>query len=234
MSARIAPCILGAVLLPAACAVGYSEDDYSEDGVLYDELNPGADVNASGKADHDHVYDVPTDLPELVEPEVIISLDGLTAHLFDRHTGFSAVYPVGVGRLSATGDSITPTGHFATHADTSEYWWYIPRRAIPEYFGGFPFLRFDAQNSRGQYTYGAHGPITETLERDYVSDGCVRMRGEDIVELFYLVRNHGSTPITIQREVELDAFGDPVDIDTEPELWLPDEEIVYGESVGPR
>jgi hypothetical protein len=234
MSPRHLHPLLALPLLLSACAIGL-DGDHNDEGELFDELYPGADVGADGKADHDRAYQVPTDLPELVAPEVIISLDGLTAHIFDRYTGFSRVYPVGVGWLSSvTGESITPTGHFATHADPSEYWWYIPRRSVPSYFGGYPFLRFDARNSRGQYTYGMHGPITVPLERDYVSNGCIRMNGADIVELFYLVRNHPSTPITIQKEIELDAAGNPVDIDTEPVIWLPDEEIVYGVSVGPR
>ena len=232
MSPRHLHPVLALPLLLSACAVGL-EAEHNDEGELFDELYPGADVSGGGKADHDRAYEVPTDLPELVEPEVIVSLDGLTAHLFDRHTGFSRVYPVGVGWLSSvTGESITPTGHFATHPDPSEYWWYIPRRSIPDYFGGYPFLRFDATNSRGQYTYGMHGPITVPLERDYVSNGCIRMNGDDIVELFYLVRNHPETPITIQTEAELDAAGEPVDVDTEPALYLPGEEILYGASVG--
>ncbi len=38
-------------------------------------------------------------LPVLPSPEVVISLDGLTLHLFDRTTGFDRVYPVGVGAV---------------------------------------------------------------------------------------------------------------------------------------
>lgn len=205
------------------------DDEYYE-GVAFDEENPG--VPLGGGKEDGNSYDVPTDLPDLIDPEIIVSLDGLTLHLFDRETGFSEVFPVGVGVLNSDNVSVTPTGHFATHEDTSNSWYYIARRYTPSYFGGFPFVRLNAENSRGQHTYGLHGPITETLIRGYVSHGCVRIEGEDIVRIFYLIRNHPSTPVTIQREVELDAAGNAVDLDTEVTLWGVDEEIEYGESVG--
>ena len=60
------------------------------------------------------------------------------------------------------------------------------------------------------------------------------MRGNDIVRLFWMVKNHPSTPITVQREVELDRSGKRVDVGTRPALWLPGEAIRFGASVGPR
>ncbi len=205
------------------------EGDFLE-GVAYDAENPGASLGG-GKEDG-HSYDVPTDIPEVVDPEIIVSLDGLTLHLFDRHTGFSEVYPIGAGVLNSDRVSITPTGHFATGPDTTDGWWYIARRSTPSYFGGFPFVRLTIENSRGQNTYGLHGPITEELIRSYVSHGCIRMRGEDVVRVFYVIRRHASTPVSIQREVELDAAGNPVDLDTEVTLWPVDAVIEYGVSVG--
>ena len=207
------------------------QDDYWE-GVAYDEENPGATLTP-GKADNlSHVYDVPTDLPELVAPEIIVSLQQLTLHVFDRQTGFSRVFPVGVGVKNSDGISVTPTGHFATGPDISDRWWYIPRRAVPAHFGGWPFLRLTAENSRGQDTYGIHGPITEHLIRGYVSHGCIRMEGSDLVQVYYLVNEHASTPVTIQREPELDAAGQVVDLGSNVTLWAPGDTIQYGDSVG--
>ena len=59
-----------------------------------------------GKSDAPR-YSAPTDLPMLVAPEIIVSLDGLTVHIFDRATGFQAVYPAGVGTKNSRGISIT-------------------------------------------------------------------------------------------------------------------------------
>jgi hypothetical protein len=220
-------------------AVGCADPSPGEDpelgsgqGVEYDEENPGAPLD-DGKSDAPH-YQIPSDLPELVAPEIIVSLDGLTVHLFDRATGFEEIYPAGVGVKNSRGISITPTGHYQSGSDTSDVWWYSPRRTVPDYFGGFPFLRTTAENDDGANTYALHGPITSTLIRGYVSHGCVRMRGTDIVRVFWMVKSHPSTPITIQKEVELDAAGKKVDLGTHPKLWAVGDEISFGASVGPR
>jgi hypothetical protein len=230
--------LLAAAAAATACAapdddpafVDPERGDY--EGVGFDSDNPGAELGP-GKDDAD-TYVVPTDLPALTSPEVIISLEQLTVHLFDRATGFSRVYPAGVGVLDSTGNSITPDGHFRTSPNLADAWWYIPRRTSPSYFAGLPFLRIDARNSRGENTYGLHGPITETLIRDYVSHGCVRMEREDIIDLYYLVNAHALTPVTLQREPELDAAGALVDVDTSPALFPEGTAMPYGASVGPR
>ncbi len=206
-----------------------SQPEYWE-GVAFDAENP--DAFLGGGAADGSGYETPTDLPTLADPEIIVSLDGLTFHLFDRATGFSEIYPVGVGVINDDGRSITPTGHFATSADTSDTWWNIARRSSPTYFGGFPFIRLTAENSRGQNTYGLHGPITAELIRGYVSHGCVRMAGDDIVRIFYLIRHHASTPVTIQSEVETDVEGNRIDLGVDAVLWAEGVEIDYGDSVG--
>ena len=223
-----------AVVLAVGCAEGLGEDPElgSGEGVDYDAENPGAPLD-DGKSDLPR-YAIPTDLPMLVAPEIIVSIDGLTVHLFDRATGYQAVYPAGVGMKNSRGVSITPAGHFKTGADSNDGWWYAPRRTVPEYFGGFPFLRTTARNSDGANTYALHGPITAQLIRGYVSHGCIRMRGNDIVRLFWMVKNFPSTPVTFQREVELDAAGRKVDVGTTPKLYAPGEPIRFGASVGPR
>lgn len=220
-------------LVAVGCATPTEIDDPEEgayEGVDFDAENPGAPMD-DGKSDAPH-YAIPTDLPQLTAPEIIVSLDGLTVHLFDRDTGFQAVYPAGVG-VKHNGRSITPVGHFESGADLGDSWWYVPRRTNPDYFGGFPFLRLTAENSQGANTYALHGPITTPLQRGYVSHGCVRMAGNDIVRLFWMVKQHPSIPVTIQKEVELDAAGHKVDVGKTPVLWGPGDVISYGASVGP-
>jgi len=222
---------LALLLALTACAAEVDDPDFYAEGEVFDRH--GRTSLDADDVDKGVPYEEP-ELPELVAPEVIVSLDGLTVHLFDRATGFNRVYPAGVGVLGRSGQSITPTGHFATSDDTDDGWYYIASRWTPSYFEGYPFLRLDAKNSRGQHTYGLHGPITDPLRRDYVSHGCVRMAKPDIVEVFFAVASHPSTRVTIQKEVELDAEGQPVDVGTEPALFAPDEVIPYGASVGPH
>jgi hypothetical protein len=154
--------------------------------------------------------------PRLQSPEIVISLRGLTVHVFDRATGFSAVYRARAGKLDATGKSATPLGHFATGPDTSDRWWYMKSRTSPAIYQGDPFLRITAQNHRGEYVYGLHGPVVlpddapVPADEDYPSKGCVRLEAADIRELFELVRHHPSTPVTIQEEPELDAAGNAI------------------------
>lgn len=242
-------CLVLLLVLLAACAPDTPEErdhfdpEPAGEGVAYDEQNPGADP--VGKADQPKTYEVPTDLPTLARPEIIVSLDGLTVHLFDRELGLSWVYPTGVGTIGSSGRSITPRGFFRTHADPFESWYNIPRRYQPDYFGGFPFIRIDAQNSGGNHTYGLHGPISYAcpgagncgllerewfLKRDYVSHGCMRMDHHDVVELFYLIRGHALVPVSIQGDVGRDATGVLVDVDQVPAtLWHPGEAIDYGD-----
>lgn len=247
---------LFAVVLLSACAPSDapSEDptvidhEQAGEGVAFDEQHPGEDVGM-GKADLPRTYEIPEDLPELERPEIIVSLEGLTVHLFDRATGWSAVYPTGVGQRDTDGKSYTPTGFYRTADEGNTPWYHISRRYKPDYFGGFPFLRLNVENSKGYHTYGLHGPISYRcpegkedcgllerewfLRRGFVSHGCMRMESNGIVELFHSVRDFARVPVAIVEEVELDALGEPVDVDREPTLWAEGEDIVYG-SCGAR
>lgn len=222
----------------SACADAPIDSDDPEQGGyegVDEDVDPTTPMD-DGKSDVPR-YQIPTDLPQLAHPEIIVSLDGLTVHVFDRTTGFNKVYAAGVGVKNSAGRSITPTGHFTTGSDPNDTWWYVARRTNPEYFGGFPFLRLTAVNSDGANTYALHGPITETLQRGYVSHGCVRMRSDDIIRIFWMVKRAtqgGSTPVTIQKEVEKDAAGKRVDVGTTPRLYPEGAPIQFGASVGPR
>jgi hypothetical protein len=247
---------LSGALLLVACAAPDLAEQGEGDGVSYDETNPYEDFNP--KADEERQYQVPQWVldTELVNPELRVSLDGLTVHLVDTETQFSRIYPTGVGKLGQnSGKSYTPTGFFATSNDPRGSWWNISERFAPAHFGGFPFLRITAWNSNDLNTYGLHGPISYTctdgtddgqcalrdrswfLRQGYVSHGCMRMRAEDIVEVFFLLEGHASAPVTIQEEVEVDSAGELVIAEGVAADWpmefSPDEVVSYGE-LGPR
>lgn len=231
MVVGIAPSsILASSLLLAlsGCAAGMGDSSTYEEGEIFDELNPGfVEDDSIAKADANR-YEVPTDLPELVDPRIVISLEGLTVELIDDATGFHKVYPAGVGTRGRSGRSITPTGDFATGSNPDDSWWYYKRRYVPEYFDGLPFLRITARNSSGANTYGLHGPITRELQRSFVSHGCIRMRARDIVELFYLVLDHPGTPVKIQTDKRYRADGTLVDVTP------PDQDPVLAWQMRPR
>jgi hypothetical protein len=222
------------VSMGAACSVDAAGLD--PEGDFYEgEGSDNERHSLDDKEDRPLPYEIPDDLPTLVAPEIIVSLSQRTVHLFDRATGVSRIYPTGVGvKSSRTGRSITPTGHYATSPDSGDGWYYIPSRWSPAYFEGYPFLRLNIKNSAGAHTYGLHGPITNPLQRGFVSHGCMRMDKRDIVELFYMVKDHPSTPVTIQEEPELDANGAMVDVGAPAALYAPDAAIAFGVSVGPR
>jgi len=228
--------LLVIALSVSACAEALPTEDDPEQG-SYEGVDEDVDSTIElddPKSDAPR-YAIPTDLPTLVKPEIIVSLDGLSVHLFDRTTGFSEVYPTGVGVTNSRGVSVTPTGHWKTSSNISDTWYYVARRTNPEYFGGFPFLRLvGPKNSDGAETYALHGPITSQLIRGYVSHGCARMRSQDIIRLFWIVKQFASTPVTIQKEVERDANGKKVDVGVTAALFPADGSITFGASVGPR
>ncbi len=181
---------------------------------------------------------IPT-LDRLPSPEVVVSLDGLTLHLFDRTTGFDKVYPIGPGKIDK-GVSLTPVstskagGRFYMRLDQPEYeepktagsywswnyrcrhWWLDQDTGrYSPVFAGMPFIRLDGPNGTG---YGIHGPIDSytipsggKLQRGYVSHGCVRMEAADIVEVYARCRGK-KVPVRVQKSVERRADGTAVDL----------------------
>jgi hypothetical protein len=189
---------------------------------------------------------LPTGLPTLKSPAIVVSLDGMTLHLWDQAGTFDKVYPIGPGAIE-NGKSLTPIGHFTTGpADTTagavdngkvvgsspwswwyrcKMWWTDPdTKAITPVYGGLPLIRLNGPPTLG---YAIHGPIDDfgdpaggSLRRAYVSHGCVRMRAPDIGEVYVLIHGHGSVPVTIQRAVERDSSQNAIDI---PQKWVGSE-----------
>jgi hypothetical protein len=189
---------------------------------------------------------LPTGLPALKSPAIVVSLDGMTLHLWDQAGTFDKVYPIGPGAIE-NGVSLTPVGHFTTGpADTTagavdngkvvgsspwawwyrcKIWWTDPdTKAISPVYGGLPLIRLNGPPTLG---YAIHGPIDSygdssggELRRAYVSHGCVRMRAPDISEVYVLIHGHGNVPVTIQRAVERTPEGKAIDL---PQKWVGSE-----------
>lgn len=157
--------------------------------------------------------------------KITVSLKGLTVHAVCELEDFDRVYPVGVGVKGKNGKSITPTNvskskeFFLTWPDKRNSWYWMKKRTQPAYFGGFPFIRTTIENDNRAHTYGFHGPITKddnekwVLHRGYVSHGCMRMRGEDVTELFNVSVKYPGSRIYIIEDYEYRPDGSVVDCD---------------------
>ncbi len=247
-----------AVLVVGVLA-GCSEDTGGGDTVAGDEVPfAGGDPCPEGGCEEieigDFVADQKTDgdwtealkckpIPEmepLVDPKIIISLDGLTLRLVDQAGDYDRVFPIGPGAINSAGVSKTPLstgapdGVFYTRTDKPQVvdnpqveralWaWNFSCRfwghGLP-YFGGLPFIRLEGTS---RAVYGIHGPIDQftlpsggLLRRGYVSAGCLRMDPDDLVEVYALIQGH-KAPVRIQKALDRREDGTAVDID---DNWL--------------
>lgn len=224
---------LPAALLLLAVAACAGDDDLSEDDLAGGDLPVGALSEADGKADGSWGYattcKTAPSLPVLSRPEIIISIDGLTLRLVDRATGFEKVFPIGVGTIDTDPTSLTygeslsyyPLAAYGTQDFTirptgvtpCKIWWTDPAtgQRLPV-FAGLPFLSWSGN-------YGIHGPIDNyraldggSLRRGYVSHGCIRMTGADVLEVYARTRGVASIPVRVQREPERTVAGVEVDV----------------------
>ena len=181
----------------------------------------------------------------LVEPKIVISLDGLTLHLTDEAGDYDRVFPIGVGAMEA-GESLTPvstgfySGSYYTRTDEAptidgptpdearwgwnhqcRMWWTSSETGekMPV-FAGLPFIRLAGHPTSA--AYGIHGPVDRfyredggVLRRGYVSHGCVRMAADDIVEVWGRLQGVRAEVI-IQTAVERLPDGTAIDADN----WL--------------
>jgi hypothetical protein len=175
-------------------------------------------------------------VPVLADPEIVVSLSGLTLHLRDRKGTYDRVFAVGPGAIE-NGKSLTPIGQFTTgssavEATDSQFGYNYPCRIWhtdetgnrSPVFAGLPFIRLVGPPTTG---YGIHGPIDGyslpsggNLRRGYVSHGCARMAAQDIVEVYGRIRGRTKVPVKIQQEVERRADGTAVDL---PAKWIGSE-----------
>ncbi len=229
---------LAAALVLSTFACGQGAPETANSGGSEDGLTGVGSVAGSGNwGAATTCKALPTGLPALKSPMLVISLDGLTLHLWDRQGTFDKVYPIGPGAIE-NGVSLTPVGHYTTGpADATAgaqddgtkvgsspwSWWYrckiwwtdpVTKQITPVY-GGLPLIRLTVPG----LAYAIHGPVDSfgaanggALRRAYVSHGCIRTRAEDIVELYVLLHGHGHVPVTIQRAVERDPAGKSVDL----------------------
>jgi hypothetical protein len=210
------------------------DDDFTDAGDLSLGDVSAADMKADGQWGAALTCKPVPDLPALPHPEIVVSLDGLTLHLFDRTTGFDKVFPVGVGAIDTASTSLTwreshsyypiaayNKNDFVIKPSTIQpckTWWTDPATGerLPV-FAGLPFMSWSG-------SYAIHGPIDNfrapnggNLRRGYVSHGCIRMEAADVLEVYARIKGVASIPVHVQRAPERDPEGERVDV---PSKWV--------------
>ncbi len=226
--ATLAPLALLAVTALGACSDDTVETEAPAD---YADLGLGGveEMKSDGNWGAATTCKAIPALTPLRDPMIVISLDGLTLHLFDRQGTYDKVFPIGPGAIDK-GKSLTPvstglpTGVYYTRTEmprgidgptpaqqvwswnySCKMWWKDEAGKQIPVFAGLPFIRLEGPPTLG---YGIHGPIDKftqtnggTLRRGYVSHGCVRMESVDLVEVYALIQGK-KTPVRVQQAVE--------------------------------
>jgi len=233
-------CLLLSCLAPLATACGSDEPADAEEGSALpeDDIELGeldaADLKADGNWGAATTCKPVPELPRLKSPRITVSIQGLTLHLVDAETGYDEVFPIGPGAMNLTeGEKtyqesrsmfpllaygkqdfeITPASSTAC-----KVWWTdkATGETLPV-FAGLPFLSWSG-------SYAIHGPVDNyraanggNLRRGFVSHGCIRMRAEDVLEVYGRIRGVPKVPVRVQREPERLPDGRRVDV---PDPWL--------------
>ena len=245
LTAALLATVLATVLAACSPAGELDEGQGGDNDALNDNLGSVQASASWGAATSCKA--IPAAIAQLKDPVIVISIDGLTLHLWDRQGTFNKVYPIGPGKVE-NGKSLTPVGHFssgpldnvgakddgAVVGASPWSWWYQckiwwqdkedPQQKYQPVYAGLPLIRLKGAPTLG---YAIHGPIDAfgnsnggALRRGLVSHGCIRMQAEGILEVFALLRGHGNVPISIQREVERDADAKAVDL---AQKWIGSE-----------
>jgi len=229
--------LLSALVVISCAPVGVETPQDVDPSYIESEHLPLGDLDEA-KADvswrHAKTCKAVPSLPQLQDPFVVISLNGLTLRLKDRASGFEKVFPIGAGKINHKQGETTyqeslslypilrkGTNRFTmkpNRANPCTIWWYDRQtgRNLPV-FAGMPFLSWYG-------SYGIHGPISQywlasggRLQRGYVSHGCIRMEAADILELYGRIKTRSSVSVRVQKAVERRADGSAVEI---PQKWI--------------
>lgn len=139
-------------------------------------------------------------------PSIVISTSSHVLEL-QQADGRRRRFPVGVGRHGAG-----PRGRWFTGPDAKDDTFYLPRRLLPAFHRGLPFLRLSpiplrphrsdpAYRRAAAQPFGLHGPVTPSLLWGAVTAGCVRLRPADLRLVFAYARAHPGMPVRFTRKL---------------------------------
>jgi hypothetical protein len=225
-------------LTPAACGSSDAVDAPEGSELTDDDIDLGElgadDLKADGNWGAATTCKAIPNLPKLQSPRITLSLNGLTLRLTDAAGGYDKVFPIGPGSINTTPGEKTHLESRSmypllaqgkqdfeiTPATTTacKIWWTdkATGETLPV-FAGLPFLSWSGP-------YAIHGPVDNyraanggSLRRGFVSHGCIRMRAEDVLEVYARIKGVAKVPVHVQREPERRPDGTRVDV---PDPWL--------------
>lgn len=171
-------------------------------------LKVSAELNGSKDKIIDPVIESITPLSK-TQFSVQVSLIELKAKVYDSVSGSTFVYPIGG---SAFDSGILPRSKGKTIFASPAFVGSMPKsvaiesRKSPAYYAGKPFLRIVPNNS-SESLYGFHTtPFdyldkhkpAENLARGYVSAGCLRLKDDDLSELYQIVAYGSAAAVPVE------------------------------------
>lgn len=141
--------------------------------------------------------------------KIVISKETMTLTVFGHNGGRIAEYPVAMGKnlgnKKKAGDHKTPEGTFEVQQiQNASYWTHDFRDGKGEIKGayGSHFIRLLTPPHKGIGIHGTHDPASIGTR---ATEGCIRLRNEDLLELVKLV--YVGLPVTIltsEKDTEAD------------------------------
>jgi lipoprotein-anchoring transpeptidase ErfK/SrfK len=131
---------------------------------------------------------------------IVVSKEKMTLFLYDSRDELIISYPIACGKASGNkqrpGDNKTPEGTFkVSQIQDASGWWYGPEggRFLGAY--GPHFIRLETPPHKGIGIHGTHKP-SSIGTRD--TEGCIRLKNEDLVQL--LKHIYIGMPVTIEKD----------------------------------
>ena len=130
--------------------------------------------------------------PDLISPSIVLNLPSRTLELFSG-SALIKVYPIAIGKPSTP----SPLGNFSIINKEYDPSWYPPRGGYvvpsgPDNPLGYRWMGFLP-------LYGIHGTNAPWAIGEAVSNGCIRMKEEDVEEIFEVVPYGTPVHITYER-----------------------------------
>ncbi len=134
---------------------------------------------------------------------LVISKESLTLTVLDADSAVIVRYPVAVGRnygnKARSGDHKTPEGRFTVENIQDASWWTHDfgdgKGEIAGAYGSH-FIRLSTPPHKGIGIHGTHDPASISTR---ATEGCIRLRNEDLKELVPLIRKGLPVVITPSR-----------------------------------